>query len=218
MSTLSGGPNIVTDGLVLYLDAANVKSYVSGSTTWADISGNGRNGTLTNGPTYSSANGGSIVFDGVNDFASINQSNTSPAFTYEVLLSSTDISKDQMYIGAEESAFYLRIVNSRAFLSVTANGQRTLHHSSLLGNNIIYHIVSIYNGIQLKIYVNGILNEGSVINQTMSIWGGNRIGRWRDNDQRSFVGALYSIKSYNRELMPSEILQNYNATKTRFGL
>ncbi len=60
-------PKIVTDGLVLALDAGNTKSYTSGSTTWFDKSGNANNGTLTNGPTFSSANGGSIVFDGVDD-------------------------------------------------------------------------------------------------------------------------------------------------------
>ena len=60
-------PKIVTDGLVLYLDAANPNSYVSGSTSWRDISRGGNNGTLVNGPTFNSANGGSIVFDGVDD-------------------------------------------------------------------------------------------------------------------------------------------------------
>ena len=58
-------PNIVTDGLVLYLDAANPNSYVSGSTTWVDIAA-GNNGTLVNGPTFSSANGGSLLFNGTN--------------------------------------------------------------------------------------------------------------------------------------------------------
>ena len=60
-------PKTVTDGLVLYMDAANSKSYVSGSTTWNDISRSGNNGTLINGPTFNSSNGGSIVFDGTND-------------------------------------------------------------------------------------------------------------------------------------------------------
>ena len=61
--------DIVRDGLVLNLDAANLCSYPGSGTTWTDVSGNGNNGTLTNGPTYSSANGGSIVFDGTNDYA-----------------------------------------------------------------------------------------------------------------------------------------------------
>ena len=60
-------PRTITDGLVLCLDAANRKSYPGSGTTWTDLSGRGNTGTLTNGPTYSSANGGSIVFDGTDD-------------------------------------------------------------------------------------------------------------------------------------------------------
>ena len=72
MSTLNGGPgNIVTNGLVLYLDAANYQSYISGSTTWYDLSGNNNSGSLVNGPTYSSTNAGSIVFDGTNDYVGL---------------------------------------------------------------------------------------------------------------------------------------------------
>ena len=65
---LSHSPNIVTDVLVLCLDAANRRSYPGSGNSWLDLSGNGNNGTLTNGPTYSSANGGSLVFDGVDDY------------------------------------------------------------------------------------------------------------------------------------------------------
>ena len=64
----SYSPKIVTDGLVLYLDAANNRSYPGSGTTWTDLSRGGNNGTLTNGPTFNGANGGSIVFDGTNDF------------------------------------------------------------------------------------------------------------------------------------------------------
>jgi hypothetical protein len=63
-------PKIITDGLVLYLDAANTRSYPGSGTVWSDLSRGGNNGTLRNGPTFNSGNGGSIVFDGVNDYAS----------------------------------------------------------------------------------------------------------------------------------------------------
>ena len=69
MSAYSG-PEIANDGLVLALDAANPRSYPGSGTTWTDLSGNGNNGTLVNVPTYSNANGGSIVFDGVDDYVS----------------------------------------------------------------------------------------------------------------------------------------------------
>ena len=61
-------PKIVTNGLVLALDAANTKSYPGSGTVWSDLTPNGNNGALTNGPTFNSANGGSIVFDGTNDY------------------------------------------------------------------------------------------------------------------------------------------------------
>ena len=66
-----GGPNIVEDGLVLSLDAANTKSYPGSGTVWSDLSGNSNNGTLTNGPTFDSGNKGSIVFDGIDDSISV---------------------------------------------------------------------------------------------------------------------------------------------------
>jgi len=66
-----GGPAIITSGLVLELDAGNIKSYQSGSTTWFDKSGNASNGTLINGPTFNTGSLGSIVFDGVDDYVSV---------------------------------------------------------------------------------------------------------------------------------------------------
>jgi len=65
------GPKIITNGLILCLDAASTKSYPGSGTTWFDRSGNGNNGVLTNGPTFSSTNGGSIVFDGTNDYVQV---------------------------------------------------------------------------------------------------------------------------------------------------
>lgn len=82
------GPKIITDGLVLCLDAAGTKSYPGNGTTWTDLSGNGNNGTLINGPTFSSDNGGSLVFDGSNEWvacsASLSKLNITTQFTYEV--------------------------------------------------------------------------------------------------------------------------------------
>jgi hypothetical protein len=211
--------NIVTNGLVMYLDAANKISYPGTGTTWQDLSGNNNNGTLTNGPTFSTDGGGSIVFDGSNDYVSLSHIGDTTSFSYEVFIKPTQVTKDQMYIGYSTiTSHYVRIYGSRAFLSVNANGQRTLQHNQILQNNQFYHIISIYNGVQLKIYVNNDLTSGSVINQTLTGWGTNRIGRWYDADQRSFVGNIYLLRIYNRELSQQEIQQNYNATKVRFGL
>jgi hypothetical protein len=74
-------PAIVTSGLVLCLDAANRKSYSGTGTTWSDLSGNNYNGTLTNGPTFNGANGGSIVFDSTDDFVNVGNIGTITSFT-----------------------------------------------------------------------------------------------------------------------------------------
>ena len=84
-------PKIITDGLVLALDAGNTKSYPGSGTVWTDLSGNNNTGTLTNGPTFNAANGGSIVFDGTNDYVTLPISTTSgQALTYFGWLYSTE--------------------------------------------------------------------------------------------------------------------------------
>jgi hypothetical protein len=91
MSTF-GGPNIITDGLVLALDAANVKSYLGSRTTWKDLSGNGNHGTLVNGVGYTSTNSGALVFDGINDyFVTNNNLNLSDTdkLTVQIILKTT---------------------------------------------------------------------------------------------------------------------------------
>ena len=82
MATEYANGKIVTNGLVLSLDAADRNSYPGTGTTWRDMSGNGNNGTLTDGPTFNSNNGGSIVFDGTNDYVALTPSFTGPPVTF----------------------------------------------------------------------------------------------------------------------------------------
>ena len=215
---LSHSPSIVMNGLVLALDVGNVKSYPRSGTTWTDLSGYGKNATAQNGVGYITSNGGGLTFDGTDDHFIISQRETSSQFTYEAFLMPTNVSKDQMYAGTTSDGFYLRITGSKAFLSISAGSQRTLTHDTTLQNNQVYHIVSIYNGVQLKIYVNNVLTSGTVINATMVGWGADRIGRWRDADQRSFVGNIYCLRAYTRELTAQEIQQNFNALRGRYGI
>jgi hypothetical protein len=78
------GPDIIESGLVLCLDAANKNSYRGSGTTWTDLSGNGNNGTLTNGPTFSAGNQGSIVFDGVDDYVEVSNASSLNASTQTI--------------------------------------------------------------------------------------------------------------------------------------
>lgn len=213
--SLGHGASIVRDGLVLHLDAANTKSYPGSGTSWNDLSNYRSSVSLANGVGY---NNGAMVFDGLDDYGSVTLSRTAPAVTYEAFLKSSNIAKDQMYLGSAVSANYLRILGSKAFISIQANGQKTLSHSQTLLDNTVYHIVSTYDGIQLKIYVNGNLTTGSVLNQPLDSIAIDRIGRWRDSDQRSFVGDLYCVRVYEKELSSTEIDQNFNAFRGRYGI
>ena len=94
------GPKIVTSGLVLCLDAANKRSYPGTGTTWTDLSGNSNNGTLTNGPTFSAGNQGSIVFDGTNDYAyqSLFTNAITTTLTFDVWVKFSDAGSSGRYI------------------------------------------------------------------------------------------------------------------------
>jgi hypothetical protein len=220
-------PKIVTDGLVLYLDATNSKSYVSGSTTWSDISRGGNNGTLTNGPTYSSANGGSIVFDGVNDYVDVTTTSnlTNPLTICAFVNTSVTTGSNQVIYGpsANGQDNWLSISNNRAQILATqtsdVNNFFTTGTTTIQANTW-YHITGIVNNNVTSLYINGVFEAVSSV-QAFTIGGWNsaaRIGQRATTGQFSFNGRIASVYGYNRALLAQEVLQNYNATKTRFGL
>jgi hypothetical protein len=227
MSTLNGGPgNIVTNGLILYLDAANSLSYVSGSTTWNDLSSSGNNGTLTNGPTFNSANGGSIVFDGTNDYISIILPSpiSVSSFTYNVWFNA-DIVTDA----------YRTIIdfnNDNFLMTIIPSGQLSLWNPIFnLGfapsASTWYNIqVSHNNSSPYYSYINGNLvgtySDATTTTHTVcsiGVGAGFITGSCGTRGPDEFFDGKISIASiYNRGLSASEVLQNYNSTKARFGL
>jgi hypothetical protein len=218
------GPNIITDGLVLSLDAGNNKSYQSGSTTWFDRSGRGNNGTLTNGPTFNSANGGSIVFDGVNDYVSMgNFIQNITAFTVNHWIT-LNISQTTRTIFSNYSTvggprgWVTGISDSTANVVKFFLGDSTLFSTFALIVGIPYYVTVTYNSGNPTIYINGVFNNSSTTTITYSSLAlNNDIGRLGTGIQ-NFNGRISQVSVYNRALTPDEILQNYNATKTRFGL
>jgi hypothetical protein len=220
------GPYTITDGLVLSLDAGNVKSYPGSGTTWLDKSGNSNNGTLVNDPTFSSENGGSIVFDGVDDYVDISTTPnlTNPLTICAFVNTSVITGSTQAIYGpsANGSDNWLSIVNSR--VNMFATQTQDVNNFVIIGNTIIssnkwYHITGIVNDNVTSLYVNGVFEVASSP-QAFTVAGWNstaRIGQ-RATGQFPFNGRIASICGYNRALTAQEILQNYNATKTRFGL
>jgi hypothetical protein len=231
MSTLSGGPNTVTNGLVLSLDAANTKSYVSGSTTWTDLSRSNNNGILTNGPTFNTGSLGSIVFDGVDDYGNIGPASKylTAYHAYELWIKTSGIGLNTQsgLLGISYGlTINLQSNGSLTYLVYSNEASAYIINSVTTGLNLLddkwHHIVCTRGVSAYGIYIDGVLNSsGSPGSWTgTNIWAAMNalIGNNPNNVNLLYVGTMAIVKVYNRALSTQEVLQNYNATKTRFGL
>ena len=219
---ISRGPKLVTNGLSLYLDAANSSSYPGSGTTWTDISGNNRNGALTNGPTFNSSNGGSIVFDGTNDFVSVaSDANilSTTAYTKTVWFYVTSFSTDNNLISAGSSGQHALWLFTSNKLNAGHNGNwnTVVSTTTLVLNRWYFGSVTFNNTSGWVLYLNGVQESTSVSTTTFTGTGTISIGSYQ-NLGNYFTGRIATATVYNRVLSSSEILQNYNATKSRFGL
>jgi hypothetical protein len=219
-------PKVITDGLVLYLDAANPKSYVSGSTTWGDLSRSGNNGTLINGVGYNSSNLGSLSFDGIDDYVQCPNINPGNSLSVDVWFNKISGTGFQGILGnwnstgpgdswlitqnsGNRSSFYVRFNAS--------SGDDIIDTTTTISSNVWYNYTGTFSNSTLSLYRNGILvNSKSTLQNTifqnlLNIW----VGRF---STLYFSGLIPIGRVYNRALSAQEILQNYNATKTRFGL
>jgi hypothetical protein len=230
--SFSNGPTIVTNGLVLALDAGDRNSYVSGSTTWIDLAGT-NNGTLTNGPTFNSGPGDSIVFDGTNDFVNITRPSqiiTSGSISVSMWVrwttTGTTTGTIQALIDNNHSNNPLQgfIIQDRPDLSKkiqwgvhpNTNGATS---SFQVGDGTWRHITGTYESGSAKLYINGSLDGLSTSEPNMATVQPNiTLGKWQLGDSRYLNGNISLTQIYNRALTASEVLQNYNATKGRFGL
>jgi len=223
--------SIVTNGLVLALDAGNTKSYTSGSTNWFSLGNPALSGSLINGPTFSSGNGGSIKFDGVNDYSSVvsNQVITND-FTFTVWAKRDGDTATGVggifgnHYHTELSGANLFFRNSSTTVNIAAgNGAtRPSFEISIPRLNTEWNFYAIrYSGTTYQLYFNGILLDSrtAVVVQSLN---SNRygIGVWALSYLAEYYlnGKISQCLSYTRALSANEILQNYNATKTRFGL
>jgi prepilin-type N-terminal cleavage/methylation domain-containing protein len=228
---ISINPYVINNGLVLHLDAGNPASYPGTGTTWFDLSGNGNNGTLVNGVGYNSSNGGSLVFDGVDDYATLSSSQIAPgtgAFTwnfwakttktlsteYSILFSGTGSNSNYGVIGLDN-----RTSNGLVYY---ANAVRIRDSNTSFGSNWWY-MTFVGNGgadgaRNLTLYRNTI-QAGSTytfdynFNSTTPIIGANH-----SSFAELMRGNISNVSYYNRALTPSEIQQNFNALRGRFGL
>ena len=224
----AAGPDISENGLVLALDAGNTKSYPGSGTTWFDLSGRGNNGTLTLGPTYSSSNGGSIVFDGVDDYVSFTSNpSLTNQITVDVWVKMSDpqgVNASGLILGRESSYRMLYSGSAIDWVCATTNNAWYTTGTAVSAGSVtpftsILNIVGTYDGANNRIYINGTLRTtGSSISGDILTNGTYYLMRTTAGNVDYGQGTVYSHKLYNRALTSAEIQQNYIATKSRFGL
>ena len=231
-------PKIVTDNLLLCLDAGNTKSYPGTGTAWNDLSGNGHNATLS-GVSFSSDNGGCITFDGSNDYGYISSLDLpSRPFTLSVWIKhETNLDGWQSYMGQDSSnagnnaVFYFQkkshsTSDANAFsLVVRPNNSDSTSSSRVNGTtaslNVWTNLCGVLSSSDMKMYVNGEL-EGTLSNSnTLAPRTGNFVigaSFWTDNLTDWFKGKMSTAMVYSNELSAAEVKQNFDAHKHRFGL
>jgi hypothetical protein len=212
---------IATSGLLLHLDAGNRTSYPASGSTWSDLSGNGRNASLTNGPGFDSGNGGSIQFNGAGAYATV----------------ATGLATGNTPHSLEMWVNFSSITNSRWWLAVIGQYTTGAEHwiggsptstqfgvwnmgaiaPNLLGANRWLHLVSTYNGSTYTVYVNS-TNPVST-NAFQCNFQNTTLNLARANPgEQFFNGKIGVVRVYNRVLSLDEISQNYNSQRGRFGL
>ena len=213
MAIYKNTPPIVTNGLVLALDAANPKSYISGSTVWGNLVNPLLSGSLINGPTFNSENGGSIVFDGINDSVALNGTPTTTTFTINTWLYPLS--------GSDSYGTILSYINTTGIWYRGVTKKITFFYSNLdhLTNNTLTentwnNIVIVNNAGSVNFYINNTLDTATYTGApsfTMTNIGDDPLSE-------SYKGRISVMQVYNRALTQAEVTQNYNATKGRFGL
>ena len=222
------GPEVVEDGLVLCLDAGNPKSYPGSGTTWTDLSGNGNNGTLVNGVGYNSSNGGSLVFDGVDDRVDLISASLLPVGTSDrtiVAFVRTPTSFPEPYLHV---IHWGTASTSQAFgLAIRSNGGLNTHPWSggpsqgtvVAGTDYCLAVSYTHSSTLHKFWINGV-SQGSGVSRAINTGTTNaRVGAristpiedWGPN------GRIYNVMVYNRSLTAEEVLQNYNALVGRYS-
>ncbi len=226
---------IVQQGLVLNLDAGNPYSYAGAGTTWYDVSGNNNNGTLTNGPTYNTDAGGNIVFDGSNDYVAVTSAASIKNTSNLSLEGWVFISSAMNYYGGivgkgttdadEEYCLLVHSVNSKVYMDVGSSGGPYTDATFSFSLNTWYHIIGTHERVAgssaIKIYVNGSLLSSSTVNPTNAVNDNATnvsVGSRFNGGTSVWNGKIATARIYTRTLSATEVLQNYNATKGRFGL
>ena len=230
----SGYEDIVTSGLTLSWDAAWYNSFKTGNTLWYDISGSYVNGTFTNGPSFSTSNGGSISFDGTDDYVSASVSSPGPPITVETICRFNESASDStnyryvFSLGSESSGGIIGLAKAisqspaspllpnQGYCYIGGNNPRPINY--IFTGSAYHHVVLqvLPDNKTIKCYIDGVevsvSNDSTTISLSSTLNVGRYVGaNWYLN------GNIQTFRIYNRALSQAEILKNYNAQKGRIG-
>ena len=221
-SSGGGGGGFITSNLVLHLDASNSSSYSGSGTTWTDLSDSGNNGTLTNGPTFDSSDGGSIVFDGANDRVQFGSDILDPNsnFTITAWVNFDDLTSGTHTIVSDHSntgSFQFRYsVNHNGVQIVDSNIVNVgVFSSSNLSAATWYQLTVTRSSNTYTLYINGSSNS-SFTSTNVYDRGPQTIGANYYFTTEWFDGKIAQVFAYSSALSASEVTQNYNATKSNY--
>jgi len=202
-------PSIVSDGLVLALDAQNSRSYGGSGTTWTDIAYRGNNGTLTNGPTFepggpfAGSTGGSVYFDGTGDYLSVANSSSfafgAGDFTVEFWLYANSSSTTHGLVASDQTGnYWASLIFSNLLYWQTANGSTNLFNTSYSNYyNQWTHVAFVRNSGIVRLYLNGVqITSASDGTSYTSTSGNIDIGRDQDNSAslNGYISNLRIVK------------------------
>jgi uncharacterized protein (TIGR02145 family) len=227
-------PSMVTNGLVLNLDAGNTSSYLGSGTTWTDLTASGNNGTLTNGPVFNTRNGGSILFDGLDDVVGFGNILTIGLNSWTMscwvkfdggagIMGIMGKTSYRAYDG--RYSFYIENNNINAFFKPFANNIISTPVAPYLDNKFHNLVMTISRSSMMYFYIDGIsvgtpidVSSTSAINlnSTDKFY----IGSYGSTDGQSplyyFKGSIGQALIYNRALSAAEVTTNFNVIKARY--
>tara|TARA_Y100000114_G_C11762302_1_gene330527 strand:- start:1296 stop:2942 length:1647 start_codon:yes stop_codon:yes gene_type:complete len=217
-------PSLVITNLVLYLNASNSSSYSGSGTTWSDLSGSSNNGTLTNGVTYSSDNGGVLVFDGTDDYlvTGSDMFNANNDFTVSIWLLIDDTSVQRAFIADVDNSQSLFLRYNNGIQLVNSNtAVLGSFSSSTLTTNIWYNLTLTRSSNTYTLYVNGssvssLYGITQTFTHSPTTIGANKNNTPPPDYKNNFDGKIAQVLAYSSTLTASQILQNYNATKSNY--
>ena len=222
---LGHNPTIITNGLILFLDTANQKSYPGSGTNWTDLSGNGLNATISNNPTYSTSNNGILTFSAAN--AGATSTGTSSLYNFGTGDFSVEcwiktngsggfgpvFSLDNNLDGTGIIFYATTSTNNfRTWIASSANNS-----TKIIADNVWHQLVACRASGTVSKYIDGVLDGtysavGSVLTNQNA-----KIG-WNYGGGYAYTGSMSKVAVYNRALSATEVLNNFVALRGRFGV